>query len=95
MALHNENKASINAESYAQAAMSIYLQQIFGLDNPPAPVDCTKPPDTTGQVILEPANTSAGPTPVALDAPVFRPANATGEVTRLSDYGSVVPPPST
>ncbi|KAL4916199.1 glycoside hydrolase superfamily [Aspergillus aurantiobrunneus] len=85
LARNDEGKAGINAESYAQAAMAIYLQKTFHLDSPPEPYQVSE--EDEDDLDLEYSIVNDMPTPVPLDAEEFKPDNSTGNLRRLSDYG--------
>ncbi len=86
LAVNDEEEAVENTESWALAAMAIYLQKTFHLDKPP------KPKGTTGTIAgakLHEKRLAAPPPgwkrPVALDAAQFRPDMT--EVTMLQQVG--------
>ena len=86
-----EKDAAINAESYALAAMAIYLQKTFNLDEPPIPeATATPTPSVHDDYQVEDLVVESDdevPTPVPLDSVDFIPYNATGDVKRMTDYG--------
>lgn len=96
----NTNGAKINAESWAQAAMAMYLQQTFGLKSPPvpreyAPTDVQSDPSVMGidngdleETFLDQMPDWFAP-PVVQGAPAFAPdMTDVVQLSGLSDDGT-------
>lgn len=84
LAKENEKDAHINAESWAQSAMAIYLQKTFGLNKPPTPASVRNPALSTRSRSLQ----SAPPgfvRPVSIDSQTFNPSGP--NIIRLGDVG--------
>ncbi|OCK75263.1 hypothetical protein K432DRAFT_260211, partial [Lepidopterella palustris CBS 459.81] len=84
LAKDNENDAHINAESWAQAAMAVYLQKTFNLKSPPTPASVANPDISARSLFLD----SAPPgfvQPVSIDSPTFNPSGS--NIIRLGDVG--------
>lgn len=84
LAKDNEKNAHINAESWAQAAMAIYLQKTFNLNSPPTPASVANPDTSARSLFLD----SAPPgfvRPVSIDSLTFSPSGP--NITRLGDVG--------
>lgn len=84
LAKRDEAAARINAESYAQAAMAIYLQKTFHLDSPPTPDGRVTP---RGRVVTLSKAPNGFVRPVSLDSPTFKPTGA--NVVSLSSVGDL------
>ncbi|KAJ5219690.1 hypothetical protein N7468_008894 [Penicillium chermesinum] len=94
LAVKDQTKASNNAESYAQAAMAIYLQQAFHLSSPPTPAGYGTSSDSSvsiaGTEILETyldAPPSWWEAPVANTSKTFKPDMT--DITMMSGVGSL------
>jgi hypothetical protein len=85
LAKYNESAARINAESYAQAAMAIYVQSKFDLLQPPVP-EQGEPLYDLAEIELD-APPDGWVSPVSVESPTFNPAGP--GIQSLSDIGNL------
>lgn len=77
------------------ATVPTYLQETYHLGKPPQSAHPASQFEANIALDLEYSINDAMPTPVPLDAEEFFPKNETGQVRRLSEYGSNLGPEQT
>jgi hypothetical protein len=84
LARDHEDLAVINAESYTQAAMAVYLQKEFGLSMPPTPRSSAFVGEDVTEIFLD-SPPSDWVSPVDLESRTFNPTGP--GIRRLSELG--------